>query len=244
MEVILQQDYPSLGYIGDRVKVKRGYARNFLIPRGVALESSLRNEKVLKHHLGSISARKVRMRGEAQDAATKFESLRLEFFLRMGGAGKTFGSVTARDIEGALKKEGLVVDKRQIILAEPIKKAGEHKVSVKLHSEVVAQVTIQVNTDLPQQAPEITAEGEEGEAAKPERKSRTRRRAQEKGTDSKPDEGEENQKTKAEAEPKKGQGRKSAAKKTAAPVEDQQSAEKIEDQGRKARTAKSDAAAE
>lgn len=154
MEVILQQDYPALGYVGDRVKVKGGFARNFLIPRGIALEASLRNERLLRHKLGGVTARRFRLRGEAQELAGKLEAVSLEFFLRMSGAGRAFGSITSRDIETALQKEGYIFDRRQIILPEPIKKAGEHKVSVKLHSEVSAQITVKVNTELPEAKPQ------------------------------------------------------------------------------------------
>ena len=177
MEVILQQDYPSLGYIGDRVRVKGGYARNFLIPRGIALESSVHNEKVLQHKLGGINAKKIRMRAEAQELATKLEALKLEFTLRVGTAGRTFGSVTSRDLEAALKKEGYVLDKKQIILSEPIKKGGEHKISVKLHSEVLAHLNVSVMTDL-LEGVKPQAERAEGEPAPEEGKPAKRKKAQ------------------------------------------------------------------
>lgn len=171
MEVILSQDYPALGYVGDRVKVKGGYARNFLIPRGIALEASSNNERLLKHKLGGVNAKKVRLRSQAQELAGKLEALNLEFTLRVGEAGKTYGSVTARDIEAALQKEGFVIDRRQIVVLEPIRKAGEHKVSVKLHSEVAAQVALKVNTDL--SLLEASAkEAPEGEGQKAEKKAR------------------------------------------------------------------------
>ncbi len=171
MEIILQQDYPALGYVGDTVKVKGGYARNFLIPRGIAMEASSRNEKLLKHKLGGVNAKKIKLRAVAQELAGKLEGVKLEFFLRVGAAGKTFGSITVRDVEQALHKEGYLVDKRQIILTEPLKKAGEHKVTIKLHSEVVASIEVQVNTEVPEQK----AKAPEGEKAKGGRRPRARK---------------------------------------------------------------------
>jgi len=172
MEVILQQDFPALGYVGDRVKVKGGYARNFLIPRGIALEASVHNESLLKHKLGGINARKIKLKAQAQELAAKLEALRLEFFLRMGAAGKAYGSITVKDIEEGLKREGFIIDRRQVSLPEPIRKAGEHKVSVKLHSEVTAGLKVQVNTELPEPKPEEKSPAKAGKEGK---KTRTKK---------------------------------------------------------------------
>jgi len=222
MEVILQQDYTSLGYIGDRVRVKGGYARNFLIPRGIALESSVHNEKILRHKLGGINAKKVRMRAEAQELATKLEALKLDFTLRVGAAGRTFGSVTTRDLEAALKKEGYVLDKKQIILSEPIKKGGEHKISVKLHSEVFAHLTVSVMTDLLEGVkPQAdTADGEPAlEEGKPaaKRKKAQAKRAEESGA---PEEKAGDAKASRARKPRKKAEEKEAGPATAEPTEE------------------------
>ncbi len=147
MEVILNQDFPSLGYVGDRVKVRPGYARNFLIPRGVAIEATTRNGSQLRHRLMAINAKKAKLRAEAEDFAKRLGGLTLEFVVRIGAHGKAFGAVTAKDVESALAKEGVVLDRRQIKLGEPIKKAGEYSVSIKLHSEVSAQVAVRVSAE-------------------------------------------------------------------------------------------------
>ena len=147
MEVILQQDYPQLGFIGDRLSVKRGYARNFLLPRGIALEVSSRNAKELKHRLALISARKEKKKAEAQELADKLNAVVLEFKLKIGVSGKSYGSIQSKEIDAELKKLGFVLERRQIRLGEPIKTAGEFKVTIKLHSEVSAACAVNVKAD-------------------------------------------------------------------------------------------------
>jgi large subunit ribosomal protein L9 len=224
MEIILQQDYPSLGYVGDRVKVRAGYARNYLIPHGIALESSVHNEKVLKHKLGGVNARKIKLRAEAQQFGERLQTVTLDFFLRAGGSGKTFGSVTVKDIEASLKKEGFVLDKKQITLVEPIKKAGDHKVQIKLHSEVTVEVAVRVTTEVvevPKAEGEERPEGRRGrgrrKAAKPESESDENQAVTEEGAiseqqaaDDKPAKQGRKQKKGAES----GEGEASAASKT------------------------------
>ncbi|NLF26002.1 MAG: 50S ribosomal protein L9 [Deltaproteobacteria bacterium] len=144
MEVILQQDYPQLGFIGDRVNVKRGYARNFLVPRGIALETSSKSAKELNHRLTQINARKQKKKNEAEELAERLNEVTLEFKLRAGVGGKSYGSIQSKEIEVALRKLGYELERRQIKLGEPIKTAGEFKVSIKLHSEVSAECTLNV----------------------------------------------------------------------------------------------------
>ena len=144
MEVILREDFLPLGYVGDTVKVKRGYARNFLIPRGVAIESSSQNERALKHKLSAIVAKRIKKKAEAEAFGNTLSQIIVEFTLKMGAGGKSFGSITARDVEGALKNLGYTVDRRQIRLLEVIKTPGQHKAEVKLHSEVNVPLQIKV----------------------------------------------------------------------------------------------------
>jgi large subunit ribosomal protein L9 len=144
MEVILQSDFPTLGYVGDRVNVANGYARNFLIPRGIAVEASSRNERQIKHLLSSINVKKARLRGEAEELAKRLEAVTLEFKLKVGEGGKTFGSITTKDLEAALKAKGFDILRKQIRQTEPFKKAGEYKVQIKLHSEVAATVGVKL----------------------------------------------------------------------------------------------------
>jgi len=177
MEIILQQDFPALGYVGDTVKVRPGYARNFLIPRGLAVEASSINERLLKHRLTAINGKKVKLRAQAQEIVTRMQSVVLEFTLKIGAGGRSFGAVSARDVEAQLKEKGFELDRRQIKLLEPLRKAGEFKVQVKLHSEVSANIPVIVRAEAPKV--EAAAEGE----AKTERRRRGGRKAQsEEGT--------------------------------------------------------------
>lgn len=172
MEVILQQNFPALGYVGDTVKVKPGYARNYLIPRGLAVEASSESQRYLKHVLSTISAKRLKLRSEAQSISERLEKVSLEFSIKLGAGGKSFGSISVRDIEAQLKEKGFELDRRQIRLLEPIRKAGEYKVQVKLHSEVHASVPVLVKGEAP--APIAAAEGGEG---RPERRRRSRKAA-------------------------------------------------------------------
>src|ERR1700748_3672382 len=114
MEVILQSNFPTLGYVGDRVNVANGYARNYLIPRGIAVESSSKNDRQIAHLVASIDHKKAKLRSEAEEQAKKFESTVLEFKLKTGEAGKVFGSITSKDVESALKAKGFDVMRKQI----------------------------------------------------------------------------------------------------------------------------------
>lgn len=166
MEVILQENFHALGYVGDLVKVKPGYARNFLIPRGIAVEASSRNERVLKHRLSTINAKKIKLRGEASDFAKRLEGVVLEFMLKVGAGGRSFGSVSSRDIEQQLKEKGFELDKRQIRLLEPIRRAGESSVQIKLHAEVSATIPVIVRAEVSKVA------AEEGDAPSKSRRSK------------------------------------------------------------------------
>lgn len=144
MEVILKENYPSLGYVGERVEVKRGYARNYLIPRGIAVEAASGNAKVLKHRIEMIQRKQKRLLKEAQAVADGMTGLILEFKLLMGSHGKSFGSVTIKDVQASLAGKGIEVDRKQIKLVEPIRAAGEFPLEVKLHLECSAKITLRV----------------------------------------------------------------------------------------------------
>lgn len=160
MEVILREDYLALGYIGDTVKVKRGYARNYLIPRGIAVESSSRNERMLQHKLGAILSMRKKKKGEAEQFGTIIQQITVEFSLKIGAQGKSFGSITAKDIETSLKSLGYEVDRRQIKIGEPIRTVGAHTVEVKLHSEVSVPLQIKVMAAAKTVAEEASDEAE------------------------------------------------------------------------------------
>ena len=162
MEVILREDYLALGYIGDTVKVRRGFARNFLIPRGIAVEASARNERELKHKLSGILSKRLKRKAEAEQFGNVLKQIIVEFTLKIGAQGKSYGSVTARDIEESLKTLGYVVDRRQIRIVDPIRGAGVWQVDVKLHSEVTVPLQVKVIAAQPvAPAVEAGAEGTE-----------------------------------------------------------------------------------
>lgn len=167
MEVILREDYISLGYIGDTVRVRRGFARNYLIPRGIAVEATSGNERQLKHKLSSIVAKRIKKKAEAEEFGRVLSQVTVEFTLKVGAKGKSFGSVTSRDVEASLKALGYSVDRRQIRINETIKGPGVYTVEVKLHSEV--SVAVQVKVIAAQ--PPVSATSE-GKAEKGKKKSR------------------------------------------------------------------------
>lgn len=172
MEVILREDFPALGYIGDRVSVKRGYARNFLIPRGVAVECGSGSARVIAHQMSGINARKARLKVQAEEAGKALSAAKLEFVLKLGGQGRSFGAVTVKDIDSALQQQGFQIDRRQLKLAEAIKCAGDFEVSVKLHSEVVVTLPVKVTAEIVQ-----SAEADADEASEKPRKGRRSRKS-------------------------------------------------------------------
>jgi len=167
MEVILREDYISLGYIGDTVRVRRGFARNFLIPRGIAVEATSGNERQLKHKLSAIVAKRIKKKAEAEAYGKVLSQVTVEFTLKVGAKGKSFGSVTSRDVEASLKALGYNVDRRQIRINETIKGPGVYTAEVKLHSEVTVPVQVKVIAA----QPPVTAAAE-GKPEKGKKKSR------------------------------------------------------------------------
>lgn len=149
VQVILVEDYPSLGHVGDVVNVAAGYARNFLIPLGKAVDASSRNGKQLAHKMVAIQAKRTKLKAQAESFGKVLASKPLEFTLKVGEAGKTFGAVTSRDLEAAFKAIGHDINKKQIKLNEPLKSAGEYQIDVKVHADVLVAVTVKVNVEAP-----------------------------------------------------------------------------------------------
>ena len=147
MEVILREDVPDLGSVGDIVKVKPGFARNYLLPRGLAVVADKRNIHVLEHQKRVVADKRERDRKRAQGAAERLSNLRLTIKARAGEEGKLFGSVTNLDIERALAAQGFSVERRRIRLDEPIKSIGEHTVPIHLGVGVDAKVTVIVEAE-------------------------------------------------------------------------------------------------
>ncbi len=144
MNVILKEDVKNLGKMGDVVTVKEGYARNFLLPKNIAVEANEKNVKALEHKKGQILDRAKKIKTDAETMAAKFAGKTITITAKAGEEEKLFGSVTTADIAEALKKDGNEVDKKRIHLEEPIRRLGTYTVSVKVHPEVSADVTVQV----------------------------------------------------------------------------------------------------
>ena len=144
MEIILRQAVENLGNPGDVVKVKNGYARNFLLPHGLAYEATPGNLKRIAQERARLEAAEAERRGSAQGLASKLEQVSLTFSARVGEEGKLFGSVTAADIAQQLEAQGFHVEKRQIDLHEPIKALGVYRVPVRLHAEVKPEIRVWV----------------------------------------------------------------------------------------------------
>lgn len=142
MEVILREDVLGVGDIGEKVSVKAGYARNYLVPQGLAVETGSRRAKTVAHELRQIEAKKKSLLAGAQEIADKIEKTEVELSLRVGKGGKVFGSVSSKDIASKLQAADFDIDRRRVLLEEPIKKIGTHFVSVKLHPEVKAQLKV------------------------------------------------------------------------------------------------------
>ncbi len=144
MNVILKEDVQSLGKAGDTLKVSDGYARNFLIPRGLALEANMKNMKALEHEKAHILRKAEKERKNAEAVAEKLASLTCTIARKVGEQGKLFGSVGTKDIEESLREKGVEIDKKNIILAEPLKAAGEFSATVKLPAGVTAEIKVVV----------------------------------------------------------------------------------------------------
>lgn len=144
MEVILREDVQHLGRAGALVRVKPGYARNYLLPRGLAYEATEGNKKRIVGEQRARAAQSAAEKGEAEQAAAALSGIQLQLTARAGEEGRLFGSVTSQDLADALAAKGRPVDKRRIELDHPIKQLGIHTVSVRLHPEVHAEIQVTV----------------------------------------------------------------------------------------------------
>jgi len=144
MKIVLKQDIDKLGTTGDIVEVADGYGRNYLLPRGLALKATLGAEKVAKQ-IKKATGRKIQEeKTNLEELAKKLSKLSLTIPVQVGEDEKMYGSVTSIDIANMLKQEGIEIDKKKIILKEPIKKLGVFNIQIKLHPEVTAEVKIWV----------------------------------------------------------------------------------------------------
>lgn len=144
IEVILREDVHSLGKAGDLVRVKPGYARNFLLPKGFAYQATAGNKKRIEAETKSRNARLAADKVDAEALAAVLAEVPITLARKAGEGDRLFGSITAQDIADALEAAGHVVDKRKIDLESPVKSLGEHVVPIKLHPEVVADIHLTV----------------------------------------------------------------------------------------------------
>jgi large subunit ribosomal protein L9 len=153
MEVILREDIEKLGSRGEVVKVAPGYARNFLLPQRLAVPATEANKKIVEQERQAALRREAVERGQAEEQAKLLSSVVLVSVQKAGEQDQLFGSVTAKDIAELLHKQGFEIDRRKIVLPEPIKTLGEHSVSIKLFRDVTAAVKLQVNKEEETAAP-------------------------------------------------------------------------------------------
>ena len=144
LEVILREDIEKLGSRGEVVRVAPGYARNFLIPRKLAVAATEANKKIVAQEREAWLKREAKAKSEAEDLGRMLSGVTLSFTRRAGEEGHLFGSVTAQDVAEALGQQNYNIDRRKVLLDEHIKQVGEYKVPVRLHREVTADVTVTV----------------------------------------------------------------------------------------------------
>ena len=144
MEVILREHVDNLGKRGEIVKVADGYARNYLLPRKLALPATDANRKHVERERKIVEMREAQEKGQAEAIAARLAALEITITRRVGETEQLYGSVTASDIADFLKEKGFEVDRRKIILPEPIKTIGGHNVPLKLHREVTVPLKVQV----------------------------------------------------------------------------------------------------
>ncbi len=147
VNIILQENVDGLGVIGDQVTVKPGYARNYLVPKGLALIANERNVKELEHQKRQLGRKLEKATKDAEAIKARIEKVACEFTQRASEEGKLFGSVTSMDLEAKIQAAGIEVDRKKIQLAEPIKTLGEHTVVVKLDAGVVAELKVVVSAE-------------------------------------------------------------------------------------------------
>lgn len=144
MKVILQDKVENLGNTGDIVRVRDGFGRNFLLPRGLAVLADEGNVKNLEHQKRVVAARAAKMQKEAQELAAKISANPINIKMEAGEDNKLFGTVTNRDITDALERDGFTVDRKGVIIDEPIRQLGMRVIKIRLHPSVEASLTVYV----------------------------------------------------------------------------------------------------
>ena len=159
MDVILTENVKNLGTMGEVVKVKPGYGRNFLVPQGLAVEASEAKLKELEHHKRQLNRKAEKLSQEAADVKARIEAVECTFVHKASEEGKLFGSVTSMEIAESLAAQGIEIDRRKILLEQPIKELGEHSIDIKLNAGVNAIVKITVvSEDVQPEPADVPAE--------------------------------------------------------------------------------------
>lgn len=143
-QVLLREDIENLGARGEIVRVKAGYARNYLLPRNLAVEATTSNVKQIEGERAALMKREAKERSSAEGQADQLRNLKLKFERKVGEAGVLYGSVTSMDIAHALEEQGYQIDRRKISLREPLKRFGNYTVPVRLHREVTVDLPVSV----------------------------------------------------------------------------------------------------
>ena len=144
MKIILRQDMDALGLEGDIVNVANGYARNYLIPKGFALEANNQNIKLLETQRKKIEIKRLKAKEEAEKIREKLADVMITISQKAGEEDKLYGSVTSMDIAAQLEKEGIVIDRKKISMEKPIKSLGEFEVPIRLYPEVTGSIKVSV----------------------------------------------------------------------------------------------------
>lgn len=144
MEVILRQAVDNLGHPGDVVVVSPGFARNYLLPRGIAYQATEGNKKRISQEKARLEAAEAERRAAAESVAKQLEEVSITFSARVGEEGKLFGSVTSADIVEQLEAQGFTIEKRQVELGEPIKTLGVYRIPIRLHADVHPEIKVWV----------------------------------------------------------------------------------------------------
>lgn len=156
IKVILREDIPKLGDAGDVVEVKPGYARNYLIPKGIAIPATTEKVKEVEHYKRIIAQRQIELLKDLKGASKKIREMDLEFEVQAGETGKLFGSVTPAMIAKKIAEQGIEIDRRKI-QTEPIKATGEHDIKIRLHKELMVDVKVVVTSVVTAQTSDAAA---------------------------------------------------------------------------------------
>jgi len=151
MKVILQEEIENVGHIGDMIDVKQGFARNFLLPRGKAIEATTRNLKQLEHAKRLVADKAKKAKGETEAFARTLVERSITITVAAGPDGKLFGSVSGKDITEALAEQGIQLDKRKVTMEHPLKEVGSFVIPVKLPNDVTASLTVNIAPETPEE---------------------------------------------------------------------------------------------